>query len=183
MINVRALATKVVNLCVRAVVTRSGERYQAQWLGDRTTPPVENFQPQGLHFRVPVGAEHLLLSPCGETSAAIMLGAHVRSGLPTDTLAEGEGGLHYLGTYGVYLKANGEVHLGGGVAATDFVALATKTEAALDKIQKAFDAHTHVVTGAVPAVTTPVVIPPATQAVLVPIGDVGSVAASKVKAT
>ena len=180
MLTVRALTTKLVNLCVRAVVTRSGERYQAQWLGDRVTPPVENFQPQGLHFRVPVGAEHLLLAPCGETSAAVMLGAHKRSAMPKDTLAEGEGGLHYLGTYGVYLKANGEVHLGGGIAADDFVALAAKVDAGLAAIQSKFDAHTHPVSGAVPAVAG---TPATTTATLTLIGTVPSTAAAKVKAT
>src|SRR6187401_3086677 len=131
MLSVRALSTKIINLCVRAVVTRSGERYQAQWLGDRITPPVENFQPQGLHFRVPVGAEHLLLAPCGETSAAVMVGAHKRSAMPKDVLAEGEGGLHYLGTYAVFVGKDGTVHLGGGIGAAEFVVLADKLTSAM----------------------------------------------------
>lgn len=148
MLSVRALTTKIINLCVRAVVTRSGEQYQAQWLGDRVTPPVENFQPQGLHFRVPVGAEHLLLSPCGETSAAVMIGAHKRNAMPKDTLAEGEGGLHYLGTFCVFVAKDGTVNLGGGVAATDYVALAAKVDTAIANIVTYVNAHVHTGNGA-----------------------------------
>jgi hypothetical protein len=171
MLSPRALATKIVNLCVRAVVTRSGEQYQAQWLGDRITPPVENFQPQGLHFRVPVGAEHLLLSPCGETSAAVMVGAHKRSAMPKDKIGEGEGGLHYLGTFAVFVGKDGTVHLGGGIGASDYVALAKKVDAALTTIQSTFDAHTHPAPGG------------ATSATLTLIKPLESTAASKVKAT
>jgi len=134
MLSIRALTTKLVNLCVRAVVTRSGTQYQAQWLGDRVTSLLENFQPQGVHFRVPVGAEHLLLAPCGEASAAVMLGAHLRSAMPTETIPEGTGGLHYLGTFGVYIDQFGTVHLVGGVAALDYVALAGKVLAEFTRV-------------------------------------------------
>lgn len=91
--------------------------------------------------------------------------------VPGAALVPGEGGLHFLGTYAVYLAADGKVHLGGGTAASDFVALAALVKARLDHIQSIFDAHIHPSTSGTisPSVT--------------PIGALASVAATKVKAT
>lgn len=137
---VRQLRVKLQNLVVRGVVDRSGPRYQVRGLGDRVQPNREHFQSQGLHFRAPAGAEGILVAPVGETANAVLLGAHKRSALPTATLADGEGGLHFLGTYAVYLAADGKVHLGGGTAAADFVALAAKVATELSRVNSDFTA-------------------------------------------
>lgn len=136
----RRLRVKLQNLVLRGVVTRSGPRYQVQHLGDRVHPDMELFQPQGVHFQAPVGSEGMLLAPAGETSSAVFLGAHKRSALPSATLADGEGGLHFLGTYAVYIAADGKVHLGGGTAASDFVALAAKVTTELGRVKDDFTA-------------------------------------------
>lgn len=139
MATLRSIGVQLQNLIVRGVVSRAGHKYQVKWLGDRVTPPVENFQPQGLYFRAPVGSECAAISPTGDTANAVLIGLHKRSAEPTDTIPEGAGGLHYLGTFGVYLAPDGTVHLGGGVAASDFVALAAKVTTQLNVLKAAIE--------------------------------------------
>ncbi len=130
----RFLRVKIQNLVQRGVVTISGERYQGTHLGGRVADDLEHFAPQGLHFRAPVGSEYLQLHPVAETANAVMVCAHDRSGLPSDTMAVGEGGLHYRGTFKVFVSADGKVHLGGGIAASDFVALAAKVKTEIERL-------------------------------------------------
>lgn len=135
MIELRQLGVKLRNLVIRAVVDRPGRSYQVKHLGDRVASGVQMLQPQGLHFQAPAGAQGLLMSPVGELSSAVLVAA--QGTLPTATLEPGEGGLHLLGTYKVYLDSGGKVHLGGGTAGSDFVALAAKVEAQLNVLKAA----------------------------------------------
>lgn len=117
--------------------------YQAAWIDDRVSADIEHLQPQGVHFAVPSGAAGMLLATGAVQSASVLLCAS--GSTPTaPTLAAGEGGLHLLGTFKVFLAADGTVALGAPDAA-DFVALASKVDAAVTAIQAAFDTHTHVV--------------------------------------
>ena len=172
----RALRTKIQNLIVRAVVDRSSDTdrrgpAQVAHFGDRVIPDVEILQPQGLHFHVPAGADGLLVSPAGQMTNAVLVAPS--GATPGGEGAEpGEGGLHYLGAYKVFLKANGEVHLGQQVA-TNFVALANLVDARFAALVTHINAHVHtgVTTGG--GSSGPPGAPLASQA---------TVAASKVKA-
>lgn len=159
----------VRNMIARARVDRPGGKPQLKWLGDRITPEVEVMHAQGVYFTAPAGAQGMLLAPAGDPSVAVAVGL---SGETPDAPPAGEGGLHYLGTWKVYLDASGNVHLGQQVA-TDFVALATLVATQLTAIKTAFDAHVHtgVLTGGASSG------PPAA-----PMPTPGSVAATKVKA-
>lgn len=175
--NLRRLRVKLQNLVTRGIVDRSGKRYQVSGMGDDVRPEIAHLEPQGLHFRAPAGADGVVLCPAGVSESALLVCA--QGAVPGATLAPGEGGLHFLGTYAVYLDAHGKVHLGGGTAAADFVALAALVKARLDTIQTTFDAHTHAVgtTGSATAQTG------TAAATLTLIGPLASVAASNVKAT
>lgn len=182
---IRQLRVKLQNLVVRGVIDRSGVRYQVRWFGDRVAPNREDFQSQGLHFRAPAGAECIVVCPGGETANAVLLGAHKRSAMPSATLADGEGGLHFLGTYAVYLDKNGLVHLGGGTAAADFVALAAKVATELGKISSdltTLKAATSTGLGGVPVAGGALASAFNTSTAAVPQSH-ASVAATKVKAT
>jgi hypothetical protein len=158
------------NLIVRTKVNRSGDKPQLTWGGGaRTTPDVEVMRQQGVYFREPPNAQGVMLAPGGDPSVAVAVG--LGGAVPSGAVADGEGGLHYLGTFKVYLHTDGTVRLGDKVA-TDFVALASLVSTQLGAIKTAFDAHVH--TSAAPATPTS---PPT-----VPMPAPGSVAATKVKA-
>lgn len=125
--NLRRLRTKIQNLVTRGIVDRPGKRYQVSGMGDDVRPEVAHLEPQGLHFRAPVGADGVVLCPAGVSESALLVCA--QGAVPSATLAPGEGGLHFLGTYAVYLDAEGKVHLGGGTAAAAFAARADKVDA------------------------------------------------------
>jgi hypothetical protein len=78
-------------------------------------------------------------------------------------IGEGEGGLHYLGAWRVYINGAGEVHVGAKVAA-DAAALASVVDAELTAIKADLSAltallvgHTHagVLAGAAVSGTSP----------------------------
>ncbi len=127
-------------LITRAKVDRSpaaGNLYQLAWLGGRVTPDVEHMQPQGLHFRAPGAAQGALLAPSADPSVAVVVG--LGGALPPDDLVEGEGGLHYLGEWRVFVDADGKVHLGARDP-SDFVALASKVDQAINDLNTAISA-------------------------------------------
>jgi phage gp45-like len=176
----RRLGVRLQNLIVRAVVDRSGKRYQVQHLGGRVSTEREHLEPQGVHFRAPAGAQGLLISPAGETASAVLMGC--QGTLPTTTLADGEGGLHYLGTFKVFCKANGQVILGSGAA--DFVALAGLVKAQLDSLAASITtlkAATSTGVGGVPAVGSGLAATFNATTVSIP-ATVGEVKATQVKA-
>lgn len=124
------------NLISRIAVNRPGAQPQVTGLGDRVYPDVENLQPQGLYFNPPAGAQGAMLSPAGDPSVALLVG--VGGDVPVAPAA-GEGGLHYLGTYKLFLAADGSVHV-GQKDPTDFVALASKVDAQLTAFKTAIAA-------------------------------------------
>jgi hypothetical protein len=150
--------------------------YQVAHYGGRITPDMEVLQPQGLHFHVPERADGIMVSPAGEMTNAVLLAPC--GDTPGGEGAEpGEGGLHYLGAYKVFLNAAGEVHLGQQVA-TNFVALANLVDARLSAIVSYINNHVHVVSNATPAGPGPVVA----AAPAAPLAAQATVAATKVKA-
>ncbi len=133
---------------IRGVVSRAivnsraaSKLYQVLWLDDRVSADVEYFEPQGVHFNAAGDAVGALLSPGGNKSASVLLCASGAS--PSDATAPGEGGLHYLGTYKVFCKADGTLAL-GAYAPADFVALASRVNAELDMLKTAIAGWTPV---------------------------------------
>lgn len=177
---IRRLRNRVANMILRAVVDRPGPRYQIQTVGDNARPDIQHMEPQGLHFRAPAGAEGLAVAPTNAPENTVLVLA--QGDTPEDALAVGEGGLHYLGEFKVFLKANGEVHLAGGA---NFVALANLVNdrhdtirADLTTLKNATNALAVVLDGIAPGTST--TFSGATSAVP---QTLASVAASKVKAT
>lgn len=143
----------MANALTRCLINRSdpdGFGVQVTWVSGRTTPDVENFQPQGLHFRLPAKSEGIAAAPSGIADNAVVVGASKRSALPDDALLEGEGGLHYLGEYKVFLKADGSLAL-GSKDPTDFIALASLVDDAIQNLILAIQAGFTAGGGAGPA--------------------------------
>ena len=165
----------IANVITRAIVNRidpDGAIAQVMGLGGHTTPEVEVFQPQGVHFKLASGAEGILAAPTGDAGNAVFIAANDRTALPDDALLTGEGGLHLEGDWKVFLATDGTLHL-SQKDPTDFVALASKVDAALALLQAAFDSHTHITTATVGATPTPGVNAP-TAAPVGPLAPVGS---------
>jgi hypothetical protein len=124
-------------VAVTSTVYGLARRYTVAWRAFRESRGVEYFQPQGLHFNLPADAVGVLLAPSGDPSASVLVSA---SGpLPTvgggeGTAVAGEGGLHYLGAWRVYLDSGGRVHLGSH-SASDWVARSSLTDARLDSLR------------------------------------------------
>lgn len=119
------------NMVTRVFVNRSGERPQVEWFGGRVTPDATVLEPQGLHFVAPAGAGGAQLAPGGDPSNAVLVG--LGGSKPADSIAEGEGGLHLLGTFKIFLAADGTLHL-GAKDPSDFVALAGPVADALQAL-------------------------------------------------
>lgn len=136
----RKLRVRIENLITRAVMDRpdsNGRYLQVLWGGDRVSADVEHLEPQGLHFCPPADASLVVLAPGGSRAGVVALGAGGE--VPADAVAAGEGGLHYLGTYKVFLAADGSTCL-GAKEPDDFVALASKVDAFHAAIHKLFSA-------------------------------------------
>ncbi len=120
------------NVIARCKVDRTGIKPQLTWLGGaRTTPDVEHMQPQGYHFIASADAQGVLAAPAGDPSVAVSLG--LGGPIPDGDDAPGEGGLHYLGSWRVYLAADGTIHLGEKDPG-DAVAVASLTAAELQAL-------------------------------------------------
>lgn len=171
----RRIFNAIANVITRGVIDRidpDGAFAQVEGLSGHVTPEVEVFQPQGVHFKAPTGADVVLVSPTGDTGNAVAFAA-ARDSLPEDSLGSGEGGLHYLGEFKVFIAADGTVHL-GQKDPTDFVALASKVDAALSAIVTYINGHTHPVatTGTATAQSGTASAPVSPLASQAPVGSV-----------
>lgn len=120
---IRGILIRLQNLVRLGTVDR-GEQIQLQ--GGDVSPAVPHYEPQGVHFGPVPGARCVVLSPNGVTAQPVALGQS--ASVPGASIGAGEGGLHYQGTFKVYLAADGTVALGEQMPA-DFVALASKVNA------------------------------------------------------
>lgn len=120
----------------RAIVNSGDKLLQVLWLDDRVSADVEYMEPQGVHFRPPANADGVLLAPSGNTSASVLLNA--QSAVPGDAVAPGEGGLHYLGAYRVFCRADGTLAL-GAYDPGDGVGVDALIEARLSELKLAID--------------------------------------------
>lgn len=147
--HIRRLRVLMQNMITRVVVDRSENAgdYQVLWGGDRVTNGIEHLEPQGLHFRAAKDAGGVVVSAGGQREAGVLL---VAGGIiPNDVIGEGEGGLHYLATWRLFLRSDGTLCLGSKEPA-DWVSLAskvdselTKIKADLDALKSSYDAHMH----------------------------------------
>lgn len=169
------------NLIRWATVDRTGALLQLRHFGEGLIARVEHQEPQGVHFGVPVGAQGIVVAPGGVSSEAVALG--MTGAQPAGELAPGEGGLHYLGTFKVFLSDDGKVSLGEQMPG-DWVALASLVDARISALQQKIDTHTHPIPG------LPVVGggggtagPGTTSAILAPVGPQASVASTNVRSS
>lgn len=176
------LKARVDAMVTRAVIeiVKDGlktQRLRLSLLADEVADDVEHFQPYGLSFSPPAGAEALALTVGGTRLHTVAICAQHPGERPTETPPRC-GGLYTRKAWRVYVDADGLVHLGAQTGA-EFVALAAKVEVELQAIRDAFDGHTHAVstTGSASAQTG------TAAATTDKLGQAGSVAASKVKAT
>lgn len=131
-----------VNLAIARGVIRSlndaakAQALQVSLLDDELADDVEHFQPFGLSFVPPTGAEVVALAVGGNRDHLIALGATSRSHRPTGA-SEGEGGLYTLTGWKVFCDDEGNVFIGadepGG--ATFKVALASMVEAEFNAVK------------------------------------------------
>jgi len=179
--HVRRLRVLVQNLVTRVVVDRSegSGTYQVLWGGGRVSSGLEHLEPQGMHFRAPADAGGVVVSAGGQREAGVLV---VAGGIvPNDAIGEGEGGLHYLGEWRVFLRSDGGVCLGQKTPA-DWVALASLTDARIEALQSkldalisAYNAHVH---GGVTSGSSSSGTPPTGAS---PVGSLASVASEKVR--
>lgn len=118
----------------RAIVNGGSRLLRVLWMDDRISDDVEYMQPQGVHFLPPTDADGMLLSPAGNKSASVLVCA--QGSVPPASIAAGEGGLHYLGAYKVFLDADGSLSLGAQVAA-DGVGVDALIEARFNELKTA----------------------------------------------
>lgn len=184
----RALGNLVTHVVKRGIVARSYfsdavQKVQASMLDDDDVDDMPVYGPQGVSFRTPVDAEVMVIHPMGDPDQPSCIGTDQRGARPTEKpgggeVPEGAGGLHFLGSWRVYLSDDGVVYLGGAESSDEFVALATKVLNELNDIRTKFDAHIHVTTATVGATATAGVIAPPSPGM----GAAGSVAATATKA-
>lgn len=106
---------------------------------DRPHEGVEHFQPVGISVLPSLDEECLVFEVNGAPDHLVVIGASQRGRRPTDLTKPGTGGLHYLGEWRVFMDDDGTLHLGKRDP-SDFVALASKVDAELQKIADALEA-------------------------------------------
>lgn len=153
--------SQIQNVVRLATVDRAGVAPQVRYYSGRAQSDTPYMEPQGMHFIPPASCQGLLLSPNADPSLSALVVA--QGSVPSDGIAAGEGGLHYLGSFRVFLAADGTLHL-GEKDPDDYVALASKVLAELNSVKTDLTnlktmlvAHTHagVTTGAGTSGTSP----------------------------
>ncbi len=127
--------SKIQNLVRLAKVDVSGPTPQVRYFSGRAMSDVPHMEPQGVHFRPAAEASGVMLAPAAEVSSAVLIDA--QGAVPSDDLGDGEGGLHYLGTFKVFVAADGTLHL-GEKDPEDWVALASKVDDIVSKLDNMF---------------------------------------------
>lgn len=192
MSTVRKALNRAATLITRVLVDRSSDTGKVPPVQvNRYGKPavVEHLQPQGLYFRAPIGAEGVMLAPAGSTSNAVLLAAVDRDQWPAGgDIADGEGGLHYLGSWKVYLDKDGITHLGSNAGETE----ASRDDKVQDELKAirdtlndlitAYNAHIHTTTAVVATGGATGVISPTASTATAP-AAVGETKSTTVKLT
>lgn len=142
-----SLDSQIQNVVRLATVDQAGVAPQVRYYSGRAQSDTPSMEPQGVHFIPPASAQGILLAPNADPSVSALVCCQGK--VPGDAIQPGEGGLHLLGTFKVFLAADGTVHL-GSKDPTDFVALASKVLQELNAVKQDFTtlktaltAHTH----------------------------------------
>lgn len=158
------MITEINNLLHRVRVSRAGFKPLVEWLSGRATPDVEVFEPQGVHFQAPADAQGIMACPMAAPENGVLLGLGGDKPPEGEGLSDGEGGLHYLGTWKLFLQADGNVVVGGGSGEGDYLAFASLVLSELQSVKSDLDAlktlltthaHTGVTTGGGTSGTSP----------------------------
>lgn len=182
------LKTKILTLITRVRVDRSDDsskvpQVQITRFGKAAVHDV--MQPQGLYFRAPPEAEGVLLSAGGAASNAVLVSAQDRATWPAGGgIEDGEGGLHYLGAWKVFVDKDGNLNLGTKVGASK-ISRDDKIQTELKALQSKLDAlttkhNTHVHASSCTAGGSPV---QATTSQATAPAAVGATASANVKTT
>jgi phage baseplate assembly protein V len=151
------LARRVRLMIARGIVelvtdTTKAQTVQVSLLADEVHSDVERWESYGM-TSVPVsGAEALFLSLAGDRSHGAIVCVMDRRTRPAGQLAEGDVGL-WTASYGLRIRlvdADGSLELAG---ATDYVALAEKSDQAVADIKAWVDGIVAAITASVPAPT------------------------------
>jgi phage baseplate assembly protein V len=179
------LQRRVALMVSRGVVQRVNaatklQSLQVALLADELRSDVEDFERYGLTAVPFAEAEVVFLSIGGNRDHGVVLAVADRRHRPK-SLQEGEVCLYDDQGLKVLLKRGGEIHLTSGDAAADALALASKCDDRLTKLQAAFDGHFHTTTATIGPSPTPGVIgsPLGTGC---PVGQLDTVASDLVKA-
>jgi len=122
------------NMITRVVVDRSEDSvfYQVIWGGGRVSSGVEHLETQGVHFRAPADSGGVVVNAGGVRESATLI---VAGGIvPNDDIEPGEGGLHYLADWRVFLNAEGQVCL-GQIEPEDFAARASRVDEEIEALR------------------------------------------------
>lgn len=177
----RRTRARVDGMITRAVIGAVNDGLKTQRititaLADDPATEVEHFQPYGLSFTPPKGAESLRLAIGGKQEHTVAILAQHPDQRPKGNGDPGTGGLYTNGAWLVFLDKDKLLHLGAKTA-DHFVALADLVKAELDDIRAKFDAHQHMVTtSGSPSSHTGTAAP-----VTSPMGPAGEVASETVK--
>ncbi len=135
--DLRQVRLRVDALVARAVVelvndTLKTQRLQVTVLADDPEDDVEHFQPYGVSFVPPAGAEAIALAPSGSREGTVVICVQHPDHRPRGGDA-GTGGLYTAGQWRVFIDPDGNVHLGAEAGAAK-LARDDRTEAALNEI-------------------------------------------------
>ena len=174
----RRLRAELDNIVERGTIARvddtpSTQNLQVELGSDEVLDGIEHLQPYGLSFVPPEGSEVV----CVNTGSATLAMCAGNPGDRPTASAAGTGGLYNAQGWRVFLDENDIVNLGAKIAEA-FIARADKTDAALARLQAAFDVHVHATAGSTGTPSAPTAVPD-----LIPVGELDSVAASKAKVT
>lgn len=151
----KQLFNMIRGLIVLGKIDKAGGAPQIKWLGGRATPGVPHMQGPGIFVVAPSGAIGFILAPNADPAAARAIGY---DGPRPDEPAAGEGGLHYLGAWRVFMAADGTVHLGAKDPG-DWAARSIVVDARLDGIESAINALQLPVSGGTAGPPSPVPFP------------------------
>lgn len=111
------LRAQVEGMLLRAAIELVNDKLDTQTVqitltsDDDVLDDVEHWQPYGLSFHPPAGAEALSLALNGERANAVVICAQEPEERPTD-VAPREGGLYTKGQWRVFVRADGIVCIG-----------------------------------------------------------------------
>lgn len=116
------------------------DEIQATMLDDDDVDDMPVYGPQGVAFRMPEGAEVMVVHAMGDAAIPACIGTNQRAARPTEKpgggeVPEGAGGLHVLGSWRVYCDDAGYIYVGDVHAGTfEKMARADRVDAEFQRV-------------------------------------------------